>query len=77
MTSKTDLFMNAVTAPDPRGNLKLDGILNGLDKATRTAIVGKLKDRSVSTARIRSGLAAIGITISASGIDTWRRRNVE
>jgi len=77
MTSKTDLFMNAVTAPDPRVKLKLDGILDGLDKATREAVVGKIKDRSIPTARIRAGLAAIGVTISATSIDNWRNRNVE
>jgi len=71
----TAAFMAAVTAPDPRAKLKVDLLMAGMDDKTAEVVRGVIEDRSYSVARVEAGFKALGYTISASSIDTWRRRN--
>jgi len=68
-------FMAAITAPDSRAKLKVDLLLDDMDDKTAEVVRGVLEDRSYSVARVVAGFNALGYTISASSIDTWRRRN--
>ncbi len=74
--SKSEAFLAAATAPDPRYLLMIDQILAGLDDNAAGVIREVLLDRSWSSTRCQTGFAAMGVKVSVSAVDNWRRLNV-
>jgi hypothetical protein len=62
-------------APRRTGRLKVDDLLDTLDKADADALRHALTDPLVGTHTIKRACAENGIQLGATAIDVWRREN--